>query len=89
MGKVLRESGEAVLGCLVIDWANRKIDFHGMTGNGPPDTSKSEIDDLIDGSSGKPNVQVMPLIFWKDEDQLSVHDAGSWDQAWVEEDEDS
>ncbi len=75
----------AELGALVVDWANRKFSFHGMSGDEPSMTAK-EVFEIVEENANKPDVEVWPLIYWEDVNQLSVHDVGGFSKA-VESDD--
>ena len=75
---------EASFGAIEIDWANCKVLFHGMDGTDMP---ADAVLALAVAAKDKPGVEFMPMIFWHEQGQLSVHDLGGFAVALDEDDD--
>jgi hypothetical protein len=72
-------SYNACLGTLVIDWANRKYTFEGMDGNGTTEMTADEVTAAFEDHAANPDIEVVALIFWPENEQLCAHDAESFE----------
>jgi hypothetical protein len=72
------QSNSACLGTLVIDWANRTCTFAGMDGRGIDELDVAAVQATFAEHADKPDVHVMALIFWLENEQLAVHDAAGF-----------
>ncbi len=61
------------IGALVIDWENRKLDWHGM--DGCDNMAPQEVLSILADNANHPDREAWALIYWLDENQLCVHDA--------------
>lgn len=68
----------ACLGTLTIDWKNRTIEVKGMDGDDGDDMTVDDVTAVIEAHRDQPDVEVMPLIFWTENEQLAVHDEASF-----------
>lgn len=77
--------GDAVFGAIVIDFEKKKVEWYYMDGCSSENPEPREIVAICEEAEAKGHYAA-PLLFWKDVDQLSVHDIGGF-LAEVYEDE--
>jgi hypothetical protein len=69
---------EMAYGAVIVHWPSRKVHWLGMDGNGHEYTARDVLDETA-VEDGDPDSEVGYLIFWKDNNQLAVHDRGGFE----------
>jgi hypothetical protein len=77
--------GDVAIGAVVCDWNARKLEFHGMTGEGVDwDIMPDDVVALV-REAQEQGKEAWALMFWKDNDQLCAHDIAGFEGELYEE----
>lgn len=78
------------VGLIAVNTKTRKVEVVGINGRDGEDTTKAELEAAYDRMVADPDNEVMTLILWEDNYQLSVWKdiADAWNELEINDDED-